>query len=193
MFERKKQIEEVFYKMFMREMTVEDFEKWVYDHFEIESIYGYDFYFGLLWLDYKRKFAREDIEKIIFEKIPFNQFEKRRIINNLYDLKSGNKSLKELLAIIYDDYCNGYIFLRFLGLSYILYGLDEHDEDYYKNKSNTNIEKFHKFEEKLKKEASRLIKFLETEQIKIIGKNEYNDNRNEVDKIESRDVNSMFK
>ncbi|WP_432663970.1 hypothetical protein R9X47_25765 [Wukongibacter baidiensis] len=186
MKERKKAIEEVFYHLITYSTSIEEFEKWIYEQSDIEEIYGYDFYFNLLWLDYKSKYIREDLEKIIFEKIPFDFFEKRRILRNLYKLKNGEKGLKEIMSVFYEDYCNGYVFLRILGLAYLLYGIDEHDEEYFRTPSKVDIEKINVMIEKLEDEADRIIRFLESEEIKIVSKNEYEDFRKDEDKIEEK-------
>ncbi|MEI5907014.1 hypothetical protein WAK64_08085 [Bacillus spongiae] len=67
----KKDIQKQFYKIYKGHISVSEFEEWLYDAQEIGSIYGDDFYFILLDLNYKNKHIKNDIERHLEREIPF--------------------------------------------------------------------------------------------------------------------------
>src|SRR5690606_38959133 len=115
----KTNIQKQFYNVYKGQISISEFEEWLYKTQEIENVYGNEFYFSLLDLDYRKKHIKNKLEKLIEPKIPFNEFEQTRIVSLLENIKYEKGDIVEILEQLYDDYCNGYSFLRYLGLSYI--------------------------------------------------------------------------
>jgi hypothetical protein len=60
------EITEQFYKLFRLRISVTDFETWLYNTPEIEEILGKQFYFSLLDVNYQNKFARNQVEELVY-------------------------------------------------------------------------------------------------------------------------------
>lgn len=81
-------IELLFYKVIKGEFTITEFEEWLYSADEdiINASFGENFYFELISINYRNKYAYNELEKIIYSKITFNKFEEmtlRFLLNNL--------------------------------------------------------------------------------------------------------------
>ncbi|MED3552569.1 hypothetical protein [Cytobacillus praedii] len=103
----------------------------------------------------------------------------------------------EILEQLYDDYCSGYSFLRFLGLTYIT-GIDaipkiQQRDKWDKNEFDRKREILNSMNPKIINEARRLLSFFQNGLLKIIAENEYKDDRKEEDKIELNHIEKMFK
>ncbi|WP_052429581.1 hypothetical protein [Paenibacillus borealis] len=170
------------------ELSIFNFEQWVYEHDELEDIFGKKEYLELISRDYKDKFAYHETEKQIRRLVHFGLFEQERITNILNDLLTNEDKSEQLetLEILYEEYCSGYNFLRYITLSYILTS-DEHKEIIKVNQS-----KFESYIEGIKKEAVRLLGFLRRNEILINEEYEYTDYRAEKDQIELHSINEML-
>ncbi|MFC4323283.1 hypothetical protein [Litchfieldia salsa] len=116
---KEKDIQKQFYKIYKGLINVAEFEEWLYNTPEIEDVYGDVFYFNLLDLNYRNRHIKNYLEKVIETKIPFGEFEQMRIVSLLEKIIYEVDDLVEVLEQIYDDYCRGYSFLRYLGLNYV--------------------------------------------------------------------------
>ncbi|MDQ0225869.1 hypothetical protein ACFPRB_03500 [Metabacillus niabensis] len=193
---RIRDIQRQFYNVYKEKISIAEFEKWLYKTDDIENIYGYDFYFRLLDLDYREKYIKNKLETLIRMEIPFGQFEQQRIVLLLEHIIAEEGDLVELLEQLYDDYCHGYSFLRFLGLTYItgidtfpkLNQIDQWDKHEFERKR----EMLNSSKDKIIKEAKRLLAFFKNGKIKITNENEYIDARKEEDKVELHHIEKMF-
>ncbi|WP_057761821.1 hypothetical protein [Cytobacillus praedii] len=193
----KEDIQKQFYNIYKGHISISEFEEWLYKTQEIESIYGNDFYFSLLDLDYRNKYIKNELEKLIEREIPFGEFEQARIISLLENIRYQQDDEVEILEQLYDDYCSGYSFLRFLGLTYIT-GIDaipkiQQRDKWDKNEFDRKREILNSMNPKIINEARRLLSFFQKGLLKIIAENEYKDNRKEEDKIELNHIDKMFK
>lgn len=189
-------IQRQFYNVYKEKISMAEFEKWLYKTDDIENIYGYDFYFRLLDLDYREKYINNKLETLIRMEIPFGQFEQQRIVSLLEHIIAEEGDLVELLEQLYDDYCNGYSFLRFLGVTYIT-GIDEFPklnqiDQWDKHEFERKREMLNSSKDKIIKEAKRLLAFFKNGKIKITNENEYIDDRKEEDKGELHHIEKMF-
>jgi len=194
----KKDIEYVFYRLMRNEISIKEFEKLIYDCAEIENVIGEDFYFTLINLDYRDKFVIDEVKKLIYPLIPYNIFEKERLENILHDIIEKKCDLVEVLEQLYYEYCDGYVFLRYLGMSYISYCLDEIPKVSEKDKWNEQsfIKKRQLLDDlyiDIVDEAKRILKYLQRQEILITSEYEYEDNRKYEDQIESHSFNQMCK
>ncbi|MEK5481797.1 hypothetical protein [Viridibacillus sp. FSL R5-0888] len=193
----KTNIQKQFYNIYKGQISISEFEEWLYKTQEIESVYGNDFYFNLLDLDYRKKHIKNELQKLIETKIPFNEFEQTRIISLLENIKYEKGDIVEILEQLYDDYCNGYSFLRYLGLTYIT-GIDalpklQQKDEWDKSEFDSKREILNSIKPKIINEALRLLSFFQKGLIKIIEKSDYSDYRKEEEKIELNDIERMFK
>ena len=193
-------IELLFYKVIKDELSITEFEEWIYsiDEDIISKNFGENFYFELININYKNKFSHDELKKIIYSKFPFNKFELMTLKFLLNNLINGTRDIADLLEVFYDLYCKGYYFLEFLGLTYIIYGVDElprlseeklWDQVSFIKKRDT----LNKLSLKLEAEAKRILEFLDNGLIKIINEFEYEDLRKEEDKIELNNLEQMYK
>ncbi|MBN3554268.1 hypothetical protein JYA63_08335 [Fictibacillus nanhaiensis] len=193
----KEDMQKQFYNVYRALISISEFEEWLYVTPEIENVYGNDFYFNLLDLNYRSRFIKHDLEKLIKMKIPFGDFEHMRIVSLLEHIIKENRDLVEVLEELYDDYCRGYSFLRFLGLTYMS-GID--DLPKLKQKEKWNNKEFdckrnilNTIKPKMVKEAQRLLSLLKNGLLRINGEYNFEDFRNEEEKIELNNIEKMFK
>lgn len=170
------------------EQSLVAFEQWVYEHDELEEIFGEKEYFELISRNYKDKYAYDETEKQIRRMIHFGLFEQERIILMLDDLLTNEDEAEQLetLEILYDEYCDGYNFLRYIALTYITTS-DEYKEI-------LKVERLEKqsYMDSIRKEAVRLLGFLRSKEILIDEEHEYYDYRAEKDRIEIHSIDEMF-
>lgn len=176
-----------FYKFLKGTITLSELEQWLYNHEELEDFLGKSVYFELISRDYKNKYALEDTKKQI-EGLKINKgfFEQERIINGLEKLIDTSEGYIEIMAALYDDYCDGYTFLRYIALVYITTS-DEYIEVLKQDKVELK-----NYSEKISKEARRILRFFENNELKIEIENEYIDIREIEDRIELHSINEML-
>lgn len=185
-----------FYYIYKGLISIPEFEGWLYNTPEIEDIYGKDFYFNLLDLNYRSKHIKNELDKLVEMKIPFGKYEQTRITSLLEDVIYDKGDLVEILEQLYDDYCSGYSFLRFLGLNYIT-GIDtipklKQKDEWDKNEFDSKREILKSVKPKMTEEARRLSSFFQSGLLKIIDENEYIDDRKEDEMIELNNIEKMF-
>jgi hypothetical protein len=169
----------------MGNLNIQEFEKWVYEIDEelVDEHFGRGFYFELASLNYKNKYATNDLEKLLFSKVPFGRFEEMKIREILTYVIDDKGDLVELIEELYDLYCDGYSFLRYIGLASLFHGMPRENETYnFTDQTQIN----------LKCEARRILSFLDTRKIIITGKYKYEDLREEADKIELHSLEKMY-
>ncbi|MCM3633527.1 hypothetical protein [Paenibacillus camelliae] len=174
------------YKFLKGTITLSELEQWLYNHEELEEILGKSVYFELISRDYKNKYALEDTKKQIKGLINIGFFEQERIINSLEKLIDTSEGYLENLEALYDDYCDGYTFLRYIALVYITTS-DEYIEVLKQDKV-----KLKDYSEKINKEANRILRFFANNELRIVIENEYIDIRELGDRIELHDINEML-
>lgn len=189
-------IQRQFYYVYKEKISIAEFEKWLYKTDDIENIYGYDCYFRLLDLDYRDKYIKNKLETLIRMEIPFGQFEQQRIVLLLEHIIAEEGDLVELLEQLYDDYCHGYSFLRFLGLTYIT-GIDTFPklnqiDQWDKHEFECKRAMLNSSKDIIIREAKRLLAFFKNGEIKITNEKEYIDARKEEDKVELHHIEKMF-
>jgi hypothetical protein len=169
-----------------KDVDLLEFEQWVYEHDELEELLGKQ-YFQFIAINYKDKFAREEIEKIISKIINPSEFEEERIKLLLNKLIASDTETMEIMEKIYEEYCNGYSFLRYIALTYIT------TSDVYREEMKSNPEKIKLYRAEIIHEAKRILGFLERHEIKINHEHEYDDMRDDKDRIELHSIEKMFK
>lgn len=178
-------IELKFYNLLRGNLNIQDFERWVYEADEelLDEYFGDGFYFELASLNYKNKYVINELEELLIGKVPFERFEEKKIREILTYVIEDKGNLVQLIEELYDLYCDGYHFLRYIGLSYVFQGMGKG------NKTNSFTEQSGR---NLRSEAKRILSFLDKREIIITGEYEYEDFREEADKIESHSVEKMY-
>lgn len=78
------------------ELSIINFEQWVYEQDELEDIFGEKEYLELISRDYKDKFAYHETEKQIRRLVYFGLFEQQRITSMLNDLLTNEDKSEQL-------------------------------------------------------------------------------------------------
>ncbi len=60
-------LEKKYLSLKINELSVQDFEKWVYEEEQLEKLISYDDYVELISLDYTSKYSMNKIEDIIYK------------------------------------------------------------------------------------------------------------------------------
>ena len=109
-------IKERFYKTIKGDISLFDFEKWLYADRELEKHLNSDDYLDLIALSFKKSGAKYELWKLLKKHIDPGEFETYKMLGLLNEAKQKNKRLPYILMEFYDLYCKGYNFLQDLGL-----------------------------------------------------------------------------
>lgn len=191
-----------FYGFLTGKINLKDFETWIYSESALESEIGSGAYMDLVSLDFNERNVYEKLNSIISNVINKGDFETWMISDKLGDFIAHPEKAKELLNDFYHLFCGlpnenpyepkGYKFLQNLGLNY-LHWIDEtylkasHGEkwtDYYK-KYESEIPLYHK---QLVPVANLILSGLESGEIKILGKGDYDITDSMKEQLESDKV-----
>ena len=179
-------IQNMFYNVYNKTIPIRTFETWLYENNEIESLLGNELYFDLLNINYREKYALLEVVKLILPYIDFGPSETKRITGLLTNIIDGSGDIYLIISQLYDNYCSGYYFLRYLGVSYITSGIEE---EIGINGIRKNLLKL---ENKYKHEAKRLLGFFEKGELIITDKFKYVDSRKENDRIELNHIEKIL-
>ncbi|MFC5472114.1 hypothetical protein ACFPPD_25870 [Cohnella suwonensis] len=175
------------YYFIKKNVSLSEFEQWLYNHDELEEILGQSEYIEFVSRDYKGKYAYQETEKQIKEIITIGYFEQERIVSYLSNLIQNPINYLEIAETLYDEYCDGYSFLRYIAMTYIT------TSDEYKEMLKQDQIKLQDYRVLINKEAVRLLKFFERNELKIEVEHEYIDLRKHEDRIELHSINEMLK
>ncbi len=107
-----------FFKLLNNELSVVDFEQWVYKTKEIETHFDQADFIEFISLNFKNRHFVHEMKKIVDKYLDYGEFEKRKIDKILNDLVSKTDDFAKSLIATYDLYCDGYSFLDNIGLGY---------------------------------------------------------------------------
>lgn len=185
-------IKTTFFEFLDGQITVIDFEQWVYKTLSLEEALNSDDYLELISIDFTQSNEKYyldccyQINKIIEKYIDSGEYETWKLEILLNDFLNRKGNLIEILGQFYDLYCHGYDFLDNLGLHYGLKFCDYYLETLSKaeitNKLNNLLPE-------IDKEIENVLSWLERGKIKIINDPDsfyslnYIDNRSELEKI----------
>ncbi|WP_421754103.1 hypothetical protein [Croceimicrobium sp.] len=111
-------VQNQFFQVLNKEISVADFEKWLYSKKELEQLLGYDSYIDLISLNFKDRYILHEMAKIVNPFLDFGEFEERKLKNILSDLINRKDDFAKSLIETYYLYCSGYSFFHNLGLGY---------------------------------------------------------------------------
>jgi len=177
----KQEIQNRFYEIYRSDISIEEFEAWLYTADDIEEVYGTEFHFKLLDINYKAKYSRYELIEIIFTEIPFGRREQERIKGLLDRIVLVDEYFISCMEQLYEEYCEGYGFLEPMDFIYIVEVVDFLNdtnqtrwfEKIIKNKRTTLAD----IQSRSANEARRILDLMEIGTIRITEEYEYIDNR----------------
>jgi hypothetical protein len=113
-----------FLQVLDREISLDSFEQWVYATPDLEMVLTRDSYLTLLCMDYRSPHAMHIIDQMLSLHVNAARIETRRLHRHLTAVVQRGEHLAQALMWFYHRYCNGYGFLRKLGMDYGLYVAD---------------------------------------------------------------------
>ena len=114
----KQDIKEKFYLMILNEVSMKDFELWLYADTEIEKTLSSDDYLDLISLGFKKSGAKYELVKLLKKHIDLAEFETYKILKLLKEAQRKTDNLPYILIEFYYLYCDGYHFLRDIGVGF---------------------------------------------------------------------------
>ncbi len=179
-----------FFKVYNNEISIIDFETWLYSKKELEQLLDNDTYIDLITLNFRNKYIKHEIGKIIDSFLDFGKFEERKLRKVLIDLIERTDDFAKSLIDTYDLYCSGYTFFENLGLGYgLTFSEDFWDYRVWKKLTSRQKEKrINRIHVGVKREAEFILNWLEEGKIVPTGvKNDFGqyvfiDKRMDVDK-----------
>lgn len=176
-----KEIYEYLISVLRYQVSIQDFEQWLYNNDELlEEYLGKQLYFELINLKYNSKFVIEELEPLLIIILQYKSIEEFKIKDLLNRLVYVDKDFISSCREIYREYCNGYSFLRMIALKYIMY-----DYDFQLEFESNRIE-FEKDRKEYVEEGLRLLEFFNFGKLEIIAEHEYIDLRTEEERIEEK-------
>lgn len=148
---------------------------------------GSELYFDLLNINYRKKYAFLEVEKLTLPYINFGRNETQRLTSLLESIIDRDGDIYEIMSQLYYDYCHGYDFLIYLGISYVTSGIEENIG--IEGIRNNLLESYAKY----KQEANALICSFKKGELIITDEFEYEDYRKEEKTIELDQTQIVFK
>ena len=202
------EIKKTFFEFLDGQITVTDFEQWVYKTEILEEVLNSDDYLELISVYFTQRNethyldCRDRINNIIEKYISIAEYETWKLESLLNDFLNRKGNLVKILEQFYDLYCHGYRFLDNLGLGHgldfscYLTEIDEPNFRYFFPKTLTATEIEREIEQKVNnilpevdEEIRKVLSWLEQGKIKIIDDPtffygvDYIDNKSELEKI----------
>jgi hypothetical protein len=109
-------IKEKFYKTIKGDISLDDFEQWLYADKELEKHIKSDEYLDLISLSFKKSSAKYELWNLLKKHIDLGEFETYKMLALLNEAKQKTERLPYVLMEFYDLYCKGYNFFQDLGL-----------------------------------------------------------------------------
>ena len=109
-------IKEWFYKTIKGDISIDDFEKWLYADSELEKHLNPSDYLDLISLNFQKSGAKYELWNLLKKHIDLGEFETFKMIALLNEAKQKTERLPYILMEFYNLYCKGYYFLQDLGL-----------------------------------------------------------------------------
>ncbi len=101
-----------------KEISIEEFENWVYTSQLLEQVLEQKDYFDLISMNYSGKYSRSEVNRIIEKYVDFGAYETKRLQRLLACVIERDVDLPNVLRELYHLYCIGYYFLQKLALEY---------------------------------------------------------------------------
>ncbi|EMJ55087.1 hypothetical protein LEP1GSC111_3685 [Leptospira interrogans str. UT126] len=186
---------EIIFTFLFGNLSLQEFEIFLYESKEIENTFKYDEYIELLSLNFSKRSNRHEAFKIIEKNIDMSEYEVWRLNKIFNSIVHREENYPQLIASLYDLYCKGYYFLNILRLDFGLHLTYPREYNYDKNISELIKSEQIKLANALYPEiiyhVHLIQRFLNDKKIIVTGKlndfnnYEYIDNRNEEEKAQT--------
>jgi hypothetical protein len=164
-----------FYKTLKDEISIEDFENWVYTDQALEVELEAEYYIALLAFNFKKRGAKYELYNLLKQYVNLGDFETYKMLEMLKTASQKTAELPYILTDCYDLYCKGYAFFSLLGLDFGLTVLFPNTADTWEELTASQQEEIiDGFSPKLEEEIKNIIYWLETEQIVLTGEKDEN-------------------
>ena len=120
MISSRDKIENSFFLYLADELSLPDFEQWIYSTPQIEEYLGGTAYLELVSFDFHQPAASCELTKIITQYVSQAKFIKWHIMRHLQSLLDGTHDPVDAFEKLYDLYSRGYSFLGKIGIEYDL-------------------------------------------------------------------------
>jgi hypothetical protein len=127
-------IEYQFFKFLNKEISIEEFEQWVYATDELETALSPDIYQNLIAFNYNSRYVLATLYPLLMECLDFPKFEKYRLIYHLNLIIEKDNSWQKAVKKLDHEFRENYDFLN------IFCALDDmlnYDEDKYGTNPNS--------------------------------------------------------
>jgi hypothetical protein len=115
-------VEEQYFRLIDRQISLKDFEKWVYDSETLEASIDAALYFELISLNYNQPHGDYMLSKILADNILPGKFEERKIHDILDGIIHKNDKAAAYLILCYELHWKGYPY--FENLAHIGFDLE---------------------------------------------------------------------
>lgn len=186
-------INKIFIDTISGELPVLEFEQWLYNNKQLETILSAEDYLDLISYGYKSNDSKPGLLRLLKKHIDIGELETQRIHKLLTQALKRDRDLPKILACFYDLYCKGYYFFDALGLVYGLKmevpGINNYEEtweDLDETQLNVLLNSFYP---NLEIEIKKVISWLDNGEIILTGiadqynHFEYIDNRPESERL----------
>lgn len=160
-----------FFKVINDEVSINDFEQWLYVQNSLEQLLGNKVYIDLISINYKNRHAKHEMCKVIDLYLDYGLFEERKLKKILNDLIHKTDDFAKSLIATYDLYCYGYSFFYNLGLGYgLTFSEDFFDYTEWENLSADQKEnRINKIYPGVKREAELVLSWMEQGKLILTG------------------------
>jgi hypothetical protein len=160
-----------FLKFMTDEVSADTLERWTYEHTQLEKYLTKQDYLSLISLGFKEKNLKEELYKVISQYLDDGELEKRKLQNILRNLTFKNDLFPKSLIAVYNLYCHGYHFLDNIALGYgLTFAIDfDNYSDWEKLPVDEQEERVNKIFSAVKKEVEKVLDWIATEKIILMG------------------------
>lgn len=182
-----------FFKVHNHEISIEDFEQWLYLQKDLEEHLGSEVYFELISINFKGRHVKYEMGKVINPYLDFGKFEERRLKKVLRDLITKSEDFAKSLIETYDLYCSGYSFFEKLAMGYGLTFSDDFFDyaDWLKLDPYQKENRINNIFKGVKKEAELVLSWIDSGKITLTGETNHLGHYSFIDK--RNESNQKFK
>lgn len=121
------EVETKFYQVLTDRITTNDFEQWLYKNEQFDKELPNNLYLDLISLNYSNKYVINELHELLDDYVQLYKFKKYEIMEYLQSIIKKDENCGNSILMTYELYCDGYSFLRKLGLEYGLCLIDDYD------------------------------------------------------------------
>ena len=160
------------YQLLSKHLSVADFEQWVYNTPEIETVLSEDDYLALISLNYKSSAAFYELQQLLSPYVNWAGVRRQQLVAILQTIVRHETADETLVALseTYNWYCRGYSFLQDIAFSFLSadHNFDWHLQGEWNKETEGDKHKYlARFYPEAQKLAEQLIHQLESGRIQL--------------------------